>query len=759
MSKKRRHKAKRKPVRAIRTATAKGESYRGREIGRDILKGVVFIAIAFGIKLAIEHTTVGQQMQWMSYNLLQLQLPSASLPVTIVDISDLPAKDTPVGAEMVTATPRDTLKELLNAIAEQRPKAIGIDIDFSPDEGQLLPDDPQFFQHCLDLREKNGVPVFLGVHRTIAEPSEKWLGERKFEPLAANILIPNDSKRMLNLMTVHEGNAFVSEEEKSKPSRSMSALLAGAYGEGDTTPWIHGLLTQSGLVERFTEREIAENLSVQDFPIDYGSVDDIIPIHYDTVLQRSRNDKPFAGKLVLIGDATLGTATDTFVIPARNKPYPGVFLHASAAYTLIKAPLYDLTHSGHIILDLLLSGIVLLGVVLIKFRYKQIEMREAAAEKARGLLTLLVVFAGIVIGVVFVRTTRVLWDDFFLALILLVFHPSIEHHGEKLWAWIKRRILHLGNRLPAGHERATSLKNVGLLLLFSAVVTLTTSSGVKAQENPVAIIEKITGVVILKHEGKQIRLKPETDMARRLYAGDSVYCTKGAKLSLRIGGKETKLDENSKWFQIPTQMSPDSETQRALNAYGRIGGRKRGGRGKSTLFSPADESAVSPELFTIRWAPPARKNCVAAIDMQGRDGKVLWQEKNIDVATGKFDSEKARQALATYRTANMNGSIRLNLTDSCGNASHSDFKVLSIDDENSLKEELRFWDCEPESWMKHLGRASVFSQYQMYSEVADEYEQALALLPSSRDLLSRTAEAQHAIGNLSRAKELARRRK
>jgi hypothetical protein len=83
---------------------------------------------------------------------------------------------------------------------------------------------------------------------------------------------------------------------------------------------------------------------------------------------------------------------------------------------------------------------------------------------------------------------------------------------------------------------------------------------------------------------------------------------------------------------------------------------------------------------------------------------------------------------------------------------------FQIDDENSLKEKLRFWDDGRESLMKHLGRASVFGEYQMYSQVADEYEQALALVLTSRDLLSRTAEAQHLIGNLSRVNELEQRR-
>lgn len=774
MSKKKRHKAKPKRIPAGKVRSievAKDKSYGRREIARDILKGVLFIAIAFAIKLAIEHREIGKQMQRMSYNLLQMQLSSAPPPITIVDISDLPSYDF---RKKVSATPREPLKELLTVIAEQRPKAIGIDIDFSPiEDGYVHPDDQEFFEFCLELQKKTGAAVFLGIHRTIAKAPDQWLGDKKYESLAANILIPKDNKRMLSLMEVHDESPSLSAPEQSKPSRSMSELLAGAYGVGDipaTGNWLHSVLTSLGFIERFFHTDVNGQLSVQDFPIDYGALGLIEVVRGTiavdegtadiTVSKDLIRDKSLAGRIVLIGDAALGKATDTFVVPNSDEPYPGVFVHASGVYTLIKAPLYDLTHGGHVALDILLSGLILLGVVLIKSRYKEAETREVAAEKWQGRLILLIVFTSIIVGVVFVRMTRILWDDFFLALMLLVFHPSIEHQGVTLWTWIRRRILP-SKAMPFHKKRATSLKTSCLLLISTAILILLCSPGVLSQQPPAAaIIEKISGAVILDHNGKQITLNPKTDIARRLFAGDRLYCKKGAKLTLRTGKKPTELDGNSNWFTISAPRSSRSETaiQTALAAYGRVGGRNRRTHGKSILFSPADDSVVVPELFTVRWVP-TRKNCVAAIEMQGPDGEILWEAKNLDGASGKQDAEAARQALRTYRKGNQTGSVRLKLTDSCGTASHSDFTVLSAEDENSLHEELRVWDSEHETLIKHLGRASVFSQYQMYSHVADEYEQALALAPTSRDLLLRTIEAQRLIGNMKRAKELERRLK
>jgi CHASE2 domain-containing sensor protein len=441
MSHKRRHKATRKKIPAVNFPVAeapKAHPYGGREVRRDILIGVLFIVIVLGVKHVIEHTTFGEQMKVMGYNFLQTRLSSESPPVTIVDITKLAPESVEINGETVTATPRKTLEQMIAAIAEQHPKAIGVDIDFSPDEGSyILPTDPEFFQFCLDLQEKKDVPVFLGVNRTIANPAAEWLGDKKFEPLAANILIPRDSRRMLNVLQVGNGKV-----RGYKPSRSMSALLADAYGEGETSAvgqWIHGLLIHFNLVKKFSNEEIDSDLSVKDFLVDYGPLASLKSerIKYPDDLKDSRNRKKFEDRIVLIGDATLGEAADTFVVPVRNEPVPGIFLHASAAYTLIKAPLYDLTEAGHIVLDVLLAGIVLLGVVLIKYRYNDAEQRDVAAKKWRGRLTLLIVLAAVVVGVAFVRITRIMWDDFFLALLLLVFHPSIEHHAEGLWTKIK----------------------------------------------------------------------------------------------------------------------------------------------------------------------------------------------------------------------------------------------------------------------------------------------------------------------------------
>ena len=763
MPQKMRRKAKRKKVTTAKFAEpAKAHPYGGREALRDILKGLLFIVIVMAISFTIGRTEFGKQMKLMGYNYLQTNLSSEPPPVTIVDISNLPPEEfTGYENEKVTATPRKPLKMMIEAIAEQHPKAIGVDIDFSPgDTGYVLPEDPEFFQSMLDLKERTGVPVFLGAHRTITKPADEWLGSRRFGPLAANILVPHQNQQMLYTFESGEHGSA-----KEQPSRTMSALLATAYGDGKGTAmgqWIHRVLDRFKLVEKFFHKPIDSDLSAKNFLIDYSGIEavEVIETTNPDVLKDSSHRKRLEGKVVLIGDATFGKATDTFVIPARDKPYPGIFVHASAAHTLIKAPLYELTKVGHIVLDFLLAGLVLLGIVLIKYRYRDAESRDVTAEKWRGYLTLIVVFTSVLVGVVFVRITRIMWDDFFLMLLLLVFHPSIEHHVDTIWTKIKRRVFNSGDRAASENERATTMTMHCLLLISSLIVILSCGSAVVAQERrgPVGFIEDISGVVILKRSGKRITLDSKRDMGRRLLPGDSLLPTKGARLSVRIGMESNHLDGNSSWFNIPNTVSSRSADpfRRAIEEYGRIGGRTRNVIRKSIVFSPADDSVVTPALFVIRWAP-ARKNCVATIELQKAQGEVLWQEKNVNSSSGELNSETARQALERYRSTPDAGPVRLKFNDTCGNRDHSDFTLLPINEDDSLNQELKFWGSDRDSLMNHLGRAAVFNQYRMFSLVADEYEQALALAPMSRDLILRTIEAQSLIGNSTRVKELERR--
>ena len=48
-----------------------------RQIGLDLLKGVLFIALLAGIKMIVEHTSFGKSIERSGYDYLQKQLSSS----------------------------------------------------------------------------------------------------------------------------------------------------------------------------------------------------------------------------------------------------------------------------------------------------------------------------------------------------------------------------------------------------------------------------------------------------------------------------------------------------------------------------------------------------------------------------------------------------------------------------------------------------------------------------------------------------------
>ena len=426
------------------------ESYRQRSrfkhIVRDFFKGAFFIIVVLAIKLGVEHTSFGAHLEQLGYETLQHQLSPDEMPVQIIDISDLEPEPFNVDGKTGVATPREPLQKMIDTMdkLERKPLAVGIDIDFAPGkDGYIHPRDPQFFQHCLGL----GVPVFLGIKRTHALPPELWLGSEEFEKLAASILIPNrDTRKMPEI---------IQTSEEFKPGRTMGGALADTFQRSRNK--IMNLLVRAGLVELKSEEKFRQGGRHEDFLVDYSPLETLMKqrlINFDPRDLR-QNSRMLARKIVLAGDATVDKATDLVDVPGRPElgPVPGVYLHACAAYTLARAPLYELRWQGRIIIDLLLSGGIFLAIMLIRLYYLNKTLKEVAAHRLQGLFTLLVIIGALVIGVTFVQTTRLMWDDFILVFAALVFHPSIERRLEGVWKGAPK-IFHglIFEREPGNHR-------------------------------------------------------------------------------------------------------------------------------------------------------------------------------------------------------------------------------------------------------------------------------------------------------------------
>lgn len=422
---------------------------RGRRLRKlmwDVLTGVIFAALILSIKLLIEHSRFGEELDAMSYNLLQVRLTSDRVPVKLLDISDLRPEPFNVDGQVGIATPRHTLQQLIEALVQDpgaRPKAIGIDIDFSPEDTQYIhPDDPEFFQFCLDTAARTRVPIFLGVQRTNTKPPEDWLGGEEYQSLAADLSIPSDRRKVLRWVKAGEGGQRLA---------SFSAALADTYAA--RTPEQSGgwwrlrnslldRLEGAHLVEKTSEKTLAPGLEVGEFLVDFSSLDRLSETKLHTVNPIVVKDQAeqFKGKVVLLGDATSEKAEDRFTVPGREGYFPGVYLHAAAATTLIDSPLYEVTHEGRVVIDLLLSGVVILGAALVSFFCAGRSARRVDSHRLQWWLILVVVVAAMALGVLLVRLSRVMWSDFILALGMLAIHPSVEERVKRVWGWFRRSL-------------------------------------------------------------------------------------------------------------------------------------------------------------------------------------------------------------------------------------------------------------------------------------------------------------------------------
>jgi CHASE2 domain-containing sensor protein len=419
---------------------------RFKRFAREALTGLFFAALILGAKLLIEHTRFGQQLDAISYNLLQLRLASEHAPVKLIDISELRPAPFDVDGQTGIATPREPLRAMIEALTQKegaRPKAIGVDIDFSPEGDQYVhPRDPEFFQFCLDTSERTGVPIYLGVGRTNTRPAEDWLGGEEYQRLAADVSIPMDRRKVVR---------WVKAGEDGQRLMSMSVLLADAYARGagqDSRGWwgrVHnallGRLEESRLVESVGEKELAPGLQVGEFLVDFSPLDRLKETKLRTANPAVVADQAeqFKGKVVLLGDATVDKAEDPFPVPGRDEYFSGVYLHACAVNTLVAAPLYEVTHKGRVVIDVILSAGVILAVALVGLYFAGRTERKVASHRLKGLLIVFAVLAALAVGVLFVRVTRLMWSDFILALGMLAMHPSIEKRLHGLWGWLRGR--------------------------------------------------------------------------------------------------------------------------------------------------------------------------------------------------------------------------------------------------------------------------------------------------------------------------------
>jgi CHASE2 domain-containing sensor protein len=143
------------------------------------------------------------------------------------------------------------------------------------------------------------------------------------------------------------------------------------------------------------------------------------------------------GRTVLVGRGTYQKTSDTFIVPGRGEPVPGVLVQACATQTLLTAPLLELTAFGRLLADAI-AALLILGVVLwIRLVYNRTTRSEVAAERLHGWLTAGMAGLIIVVGHTLVHYTRLMWTDFVLVLVALTLHAPAEHAAKTVDRWTR----------------------------------------------------------------------------------------------------------------------------------------------------------------------------------------------------------------------------------------------------------------------------------------------------------------------------------
>jgi len=235
---------------------------------------------------------------------------------------------------------------------------------------------------------------------------------------------------------------------------------------------------------------------------------------------------------------------------------------------------------------------------------------------------------------------------------------------------------------------------------------------------------------------------------RPLIAGEILKCSSAS-------GSLTLLDSQT-YTTISGTQTHKVEVSSVLNEVIRYAepAFTRGESPAETIFSsPPSGGTIEPERFVVRWSPPGGIGEVTLSVAPEHGDLPLYQSGRFQGSSASFDSQELRDALANYRDRNGFAPLVLRLSDTEGHEYRVSFSVLTPPNQKRLAQELAEWDAK-DGLVRHLGRASVYSDFGLYSEAAAESELALKESPKSSLLLQLTANAERRTGNLPRANEL-----
>ena len=405
---------------------------------RYVLLGFAATFFLVGVKIFTERTSVRYRPESLTFELLRSMLPSLhpvqDLPV-VVDISMIRETD----GQIIDL---NKLQEIIAAIAEQKPRAIAIDVVLTPgsddpasqdEAAKVTPEQRQayveFLDFCLKLKEDTRVPIFISVgkNRTAGEP-QAWLGQENYQELAATANTFKGDKTRLPI--------WIKAGPEAPKLFSLSASLSRSYTQPQLPEGISWALETTEEELPGAQRHPGATLEYADAPVNFSRFEAIRHDTLSTVSRISINEagEKFRRKMVLLGDATLEKAVNVVEVPGQSGPVPGVYLHACGAYTFAREPLYEIKLTARLVLDVCLSLLVFGG--LARLRYQHPDEKETS--HTRRPYAWFVYIGGIALllaALLFVYWLGLLWLDFLLVALAVWLQPTFD----KLVSWLSRR--------------------------------------------------------------------------------------------------------------------------------------------------------------------------------------------------------------------------------------------------------------------------------------------------------------------------------
>ena len=297
---------------------------------RHFVATLLIFLIAHGIHSAVVDRPFGEAFRNLEYSIIQRVLLSEFAVTTSVVNSDkrLPVviDISPTAAERSGPTDRKMLTKLIDTLKAMGATAIGVDIDFSPDDSGRYIDrgDPNLFAKWMG----DGI-VRVGVFRRIGDSSRHWLGHPGFSGLAAGMMLPADSMYAYHYTSPDLATAYehppLTESWGSAPNEQLLQLPTAVYS-----------VLHPGESLRFVRdpqrKTVDERVALAKYPIDYSYLLKIKTIPYEKAGDLKLYEQDIEGRAVFIGDTR--DPEDVRTIPTEKVPVHGVMVHAAAFATI-----------------------------------------------------------------------------------------------------------------------------------------------------------------------------------------------------------------------------------------------------------------------------------------------------------------------------------------------------------------------------------------------------------------------------------------